>query len=303
MAKKKVVEKKDDYQSLLSRKCILIKMGVHMMNFWKKASVCEPVVKSEFKIKDGGKVKVHKLSMNKEYFDKIKKIQNKAISYFYMNTSKYPHLGWQLLPVVNHDKIMKALRGFKEEFEVAYDEMRDQIQTYKDTMKDLLGDLYNEYDYPSLSDMDRKFCFNIERSVVPNSGNLIADIAVDEFEEIRNEVETASEHALEVAMQSAWNKLIKVITRLRNRLMEPEKGSKRNPVIFDSLIGNIRELVNILPALNITENPDMHRIIQELERDITPLEVDDLKEDAEKRSEVARKADDILRSLQGIHRV
>jgi hypothetical protein len=65
----------------------------------------------------------------------------------------------------------------------------------------------------------------------------------------------------------------------------------------DSLVGNVRELVDLLPALNITGDPVLTDITKRMRESLTVYDGDTLRASAAARIETAKAADDILATV------
>ena len=74
-----------------------------------------------------------------------------------------------------------------------------------------------------------------------------------------------------------------------------EVCSKDKPRIFDSMTENIETLARVLPAMNLTNDPELDRVARELEK--LCVSPDMLRTHAHLRAEAARNASAILGSL------
>jgi len=75
------------------------------------------------------------------------------------------------------------------------------------------------------------------------------------------------------------------------------KGEDVSPIFRDSIIENIRELVSLLPSLNITNDPALEQARRDLESDLAGVDPEILRESKETRKEIAEKADQILNNI------
>jgi hypothetical protein len=122
---------------------------------------------------------------------------------------------------------------------------------------------------------------------------------------VREEAEAAITRRFEYACREPFERLHKAIAHMHERLADPKAG------FHDTLVGNLRELLAVLPALNITKNPELDRIARDA-RKLIVFEVpgvfgeqnlpdkavaDRLKDDPQHREVTASKAGDLLREL------
>jgi flagellar biosynthesis/type III secretory pathway chaperone len=91
------------------------------------------------------------------------------------------------------------------------------------------------------------------------------------------------------SLKQVWMRVRDVVSKMSERL-----GNEKSP-LFDSLIGNARDLIDILPALNLTNDAELNAIAAELQGILVP--VDRMRQDKRLRADVAAKADAILAKL------
>ncbi len=68
---------------------------------------------------------------------------------------------------------------------------------------------------------------------------------------------------------------------------------------FDSLVGNIITLTQLLPKLNITDDPELENMRQQIETKLTRTNPDDLRNSRTPRKKVANEATAILENMKG----
>jgi hypothetical protein len=80
---------------------------------------------------------------------------------------------------------------------------------------------------------------------------------------------------------------------------EREKGDKsdRTGIFRDSLVNNIKELVNIIPALNLTETPEIEAMRVKLLRQLCASPPEELRQSPLVRQHVLDRANAILKEV------
>jgi hypothetical protein len=76
-----------------------------------------------------------------------------------------------------------------------------------------------------------------------------------------------------------------------NRLDDPEAKFK------DSIIGNVEEIVNLIPVLNVTDDPRINSLKKAIEEGITWRTPSKLRKDKSSRMSASRTAQDILNTI------
>lgn len=95
------------------------------------------------------------------------------------------------------------------------------------------------------------------------------------------------------AMQEQWGKLHDMVTRMSDKLVEPEGGEDKRRW-HDTFITNAQEMCAMLTHLNVTRDPTLEEARRGLERAIAGVGIDDIKESATTRVDVKAKLDAVL---------
>jgi len=153
--------------------------------------------------------------------------------------------------------------------------------------------MWNEDDYPDAATIKEKFGFDLDVDALPKAADFRVDIKDDEVKRIRDLIEEKGQERLAAAMKEVWNRLYTQVNHISTSLKNPKK------VFRDSLIGNVTSLVNILPSLNITNDPDLERLRREVEAKLgeDALDPQELRTDSKKRAEAAKSASAILGAM------
>ena len=85
----------------------------------------------------------------------------------------------------------------------------------------------------------------------------------------------------------------------RLRLMRRNGRGKVEHPFRDSLVVNVRSVVQLAPLLNLTDDPRIAALCSEIERSLTGWSPDELRASASLRNRVADEADAILQRMQG----
>jgi len=206
--------------------------------------------------------------------------------------------GRQLLPHANHAAYREFEADVKGEvanvlypaFRAAYPEMKEQARR-------LLNGMFVEADYPSLSEMDKKFGVTIDFSPVPKMDYRSSHLAKPLIEKMEREHEAREARLIDTAMGDAWQRLYTCVESLQERLSTP------NAVFRNSLIENLRECCDVLGRLNVMKDPSLERMRSAALTNIARYEPDALREDDQTRGVVARTAADLMTEIRGTRRI
>lgn len=164
--------------------------------------------------------------------------------------------------------------------------------------KPRLGTMFNPDDYPDVSDLMQRFYLDVEIKAVPDSGDFRSKLSDATVKAIVKDIERRTDERLQGAMNDVFNRILKVTGHMVDKLKNYEpptgrgKGEKGND-FQSSTVYNIKELADILPALNLTGDKRLDDLQQRLLDDLVEHSPEILKSNPKLRSETARKAEKI----------
>jgi hypothetical protein len=81
---------------------------------------------------------------------------------------------------------------------------------------------------------------------------------------------------------------------------KPGSGKRTEGIFNDSLVYNIRDLVELLPAFNLAGDAALTDIIERMKTDLCPTEPGYLRADAKLRKQVQTKAEKLLSDAEAL---
>ena len=175
------------------------------------------------------------------------------------------------------------------EFLIAYPSLVRTAHNY-------LGDLFDPMDYPDTDEVRSKFGYRLVFSPVPDAGDFRLDLPKQELDAMRMQYESHANERVEAAMKEHWGKLHDMVSRMSEKLIEPEDEDKRR--WHDTFITNAQEMCAMLTHLNVTRDPTLEEARRGLERAIAGVEIDEIKESIDVREDVKGKLDAILKQYE-----
>ena len=104
-----------------------------------------------------------------------------------------------------------------------------------------------------------------------------------------------SEKVIDDAMKHTANQIIELVGHMAEKLKEYGTAKKGERKFFmDSLVDNVRELVELLPAFNLTNNPKLDQIAKRMAKELCAEDAQALRENEAARKAVAKSADEIV---------
>lgn len=217
-------------------------------------------------------------------------------------TLPWDDLGTRILSNRGYIGYTEQMRLRTQAVNAAAHEFCANYEQYINEAKTRLGSMFQQDDYPSVADIQRRFFVDIEIKPVPEAGDFRAQLSDDSVKAIVRDIETRTEARLQAAVNDVFERIADVTGKMVERLRayKPSEGGGRPENTFkDSLVYNIQELADLIPALNITQDPRLDALQQRLLNDLAGQSPDLLRDDDRLRAKTADAAEKILKKVQG----
>ena len=244
---------------------------------------------------DAGRYNKSLLPGDAESYKALMRVAGYARTNHYSQSLAWSDEGWRLLPTANYQDYTDRLRGLTSEFETALEDFLLDYPALVNQSRGRLNGMFRDSDYPDVHDLRAKFSIGVEFSPVPTSGDFRLDLAGSTIEAIEKSVVDRVERATAGAVKDSWDRLKDCVLHIHSRLSDPKA------IFRDSLIDNARELTDILGRLNVTGDVNLETARLEVAAKLGAYEPAMLRSDATARAEVARDAQAILSSMNGLY--
>jgi hypothetical protein len=216
--------------------------------------------------------------------------------------------GVRILPNLLHEKFATEFRKLKREFDEAADEFAAGYPRFVKERRIALNGLFNASDYPPVETIREKFKLATKTFPVPEADDFRSDVLdADTVDDIRRELGETSNVVMAEAMKHTAKQITEVVGHMADKLKAYGKGGhnkktgKQERSFFSySLVDNVRELADLLPAFNLENDPDLDAIAKRIQKELCAEDVKTLRDDDKVRKSVAKSADDILKDVESL---
>ena len=251
---------------------------------------------------DSSAGRYNKRLLPKQAFAALAATMSNARTSHYANTLPWDDQGGRLLTVANYDRYTTASGHVDRARGARARPLHRGTTTITWTRHaSTSGGLFRLEDYPDTEALQGKFAIRYRIVPVPDARHFMADLAQGETERVRRDIEQQVRTRLNDAQRDLYRRLSEAVARVGERLREDENGK---PLVFrDSLIENIRELVDVVPRLNIFADDDLTMLCREVKDKFAGIEPDALRPsgrfDPNLRRQVKRDADALKAQFAG----
>jgi len=219
-----------------------------------------------------------------------------------LNTLAWGDDGTRILPAANYLGYQEQQQRLEDSFGRAVRDFVACYPQYVETARKALNGLFDPKDYPAPARIGEKFGVRRHFMPVAQPDDFRVRLGDAQVARIRAEIEARNAELVENANRDLWQRLHEVTGRLVERLsafqVDPVAGTRVHP-FRDSLIENVRSLLEIMPRLNITGDAQIERVRQELAGKVACHDPETLREDRFLRAEVVDAASGILAQMEG----
>jgi hypothetical protein len=240
----------------------------------------------------------------KDALAEIRAISSEARTKHYEYTLPWAQDGARILPSAIYAKYTAEMRILEDRHALAKKGFMADYEGQILLAQRRLGGMFNDADYPSLKDVEDKFAWEISFMPIPSSNDFRVNLSQDMTNSIRQEIEAKTGKAVQDATRSLFDRVARTIAHMAESLedygevVENGKVKKVNP-FRDSVVGNIQELVDLLPALNITGDSALTSVTEDIKKRLLTASAQDLRDDPALRREVAKDARKVLEDMEG----
>ncbi len=228
-------------------------------------------------------------------------VMNESRTQHYAQSMPWDDKGSRLLTVANYDRYTEVMDGFRERLVRQRARFIEDYDDYVEQARIDLGKLFRIEDYPSKEELRDRFSIRYRITAVPDADHFIASLASEDTERVKRDIERHIEEQLHDAVGDLYRRLAEAVERVSERLQEDDDGK---PLVFrDTMISNIRDLVDVVPRLNIFGDHRLASLCEEVKDRIAGVEPDSLRPsgafDPVVRAQVKRDADALMEQFAG----
>jgi len=248
-------------------------------------------------------LRVNKTLFSRATTDPFMKVISEAGKYYYRVTTPWDDKGFRLLSIEVFKDFSKTMKSYTSKFREAALAFIDGIEADMNLMRDTLGEAFNrnDYDYLFLSNgqIDRdailkQFQLEVEYGTVADGDDLRASLTDEDRDIIAAHITQKNNEKFAAAQKHIITTLHEHILAIHERLCKSEN------IFRDTLIGNLEDLCDLIPKMNIAGDPAINQLAIDAKATLCKWDAQTLRDDDTLRADVADEANKILDNMKGI---
>lgn len=240
---------------------------------------------------DSDAARVVKRLISPSYTKPAREQANRIRYVWQARTLPWRNDGARVLSTDMFDDFMKAIGEPLEAFNRAADAFANNYPVIRAGAAQRLGQLYDEREFPS--DGSVRSLFDVDLGFEPIAEDWRVKLDEHQMKYLRSKVQDQLNEGLEIAMRDLASRAEKVVSRLHERLTATADDGERR-LLRTEVIDSITELAEAIPSMNITADPTIEKIAQDMKRRLTRFDAAQLRSDESLRKSVATDAAAVL---------
>lgn len=211
---------------------------------------------------------------------------NAAADAYYSETLPWSDDGCRLLPSINYLHFCDVMRAHQARIETAVRAFVPDYPAAIDLARNQLNGMFNEEDYPPVSQIADRFGMVIKFQPVPEGKDFRVELGKEHVAQLRQQIDADTQRAMDEAVEESFGQLFDATEHMVTILTanDPKRSIK------DVLIENTRETVERIKRLNLTNNPKLVKYGEEIIKSLCASDGQTLRSMETVRESVAREA-------------
>lgn len=203
---------------------------------------------------DEGVGSYYKSLLDPAIIKEIARCVTAARAAYYKRTLPWSDEGPRILSAAIYFEFMEEMSKHREEFERLTNQFLTDYPYHREEAKRFLGNLFREEDYPEPEALAKKFGWTMRVSPLPHATDFRCELGGEEVEKIKAQIAEETKATLQHTVRSAFERIMVVASQYADRLSDTDN------VFRDNMVEKARELVDIMPKLNFTDDPELTRL-------------------------------------------
>lgn len=239
----------------------------------------------------------HKLLIPKETLAEVRRIAGEARREHYFMTLPWDDNGYRVLPAAVYMEHTEKLREYSQRFTRAVEVFAAQFDQLVFESRSRLGGLFRPEDYPTSKEIRDKFAVETKVMPLPDANDFRVSLGDPEKDRIKRQITASVEASLNVASRELWQRMFEAVSHMAERLSAYSATEQKVEHPFrDSIVTNLVKLVDIMPRLNVTGDPELERLTAQVRASLL-VDPAQLRQSESVRTETAMKAARIAQQM------
>ena len=251
-----------------------------------------------------GMATVNKKLISSGVHEAIIQLEGQIRIYHRDETIPWGDLGARLLPNVKLLDYQAQMGVYDGQFITLTKQFLEAYPSEVSQMQLKLGDLFDNADYPSVYELERKFGLRVSFEPLPDpdhfTGDFRLDIPKQAQEELKEQYEQVMKDRYASGIKDIGKRLLEPLQNMSERLDYDDDGKPRKGHFKGTIVDNVLAIVDLLRDCNLDNDPTLDRIQRDLRNALTGVTYDRLKGSDTLRRNTKAEVDRIIENLPSV---
>jgi hypothetical protein len=241
----------------------------------------------------------NKILIPREALADIHRIAGEARREHYFMTLPWDDSGYRVLPAAAYLEHTAKLRKYSAEYSAAVEVFASKFDQLVSDARVRLGGLFRHDEYPRAGEIRDKFSFETRVMPLPDANDFRVTLGNEEKDRIKRQITESVQASLNIATRELWQRLYEAVSHMAERLSAYKVTDDGVEHPFrDSVVTNLVKLVDVMPKLNVTGDPELERLTAEVRASLV-VDPKDLRKSDTVRADTAKAAAAIAQHMAG----
>lgn len=271
----------------IQERALLVKLSICLFNTKGTDVAVTRDTLSRYHVSDGNAGRFVKNLFPQNPLSKLEKHTGQWRNWNYKNTLPWLDEGMRIKPAVDWIDYQRESNVWKSKSETFRDQFLADYDKHIDRASKILGErgLFHPEDYPTQDAAFHRFSFTLDVFPIPSRQDFRVKFAEDDMKDLQDSLDEKIERASALAEQDLWLQLSKPVRAMADKLKDP------TAIFRDTLIGNVLDIVDRIPKLNILDNAELTQLRDEVREKLVGVNPDSLRTDVVQRKAVQIEAE------------
>ena len=237
-----------NHKDLFQKACLIqISSSIWMGSRMLEQGLMEKIGQSEW-------LKGRKFLVNPELLGPVKTSVHQARNTVQKHTLPFPITSLYLIPKESLGIVDEALEGFRERFWIKVNDFVDQYDLAREEARTVLGDLFNETDYPEEISTKFKFEWRFLTLDLPTKSKILTP---EIYKREKDKFEAMMEETRQMATETLAGELGEIVTQLVERLNGNGKGKSIN----SAMLNKMRDFFDAFETKNLFDDEKLNEVV------------------------------------------
>lgn len=287
-----MTSKKNITGGTLTERAMLVDLSItYWVTHKKDEKIADDVTKIKHADHDAGSWWTHLLPP--KAMSKVLSARARARAFHFDKTLPWCNDGARVLPAAMFFDYTTKMRELQDEYMATVEELLKDYPQYVASAAKRLGSMYKADYFPPANVIRTKFRWALRVNPLPDARDFRVDLGAEQTATIRNEIEAHTQQAMQEAMGDLWQRLYETVEHLAAKMKDTDA------IFRDSVIGNVKDLCDLLPKMNVMQDANLETMRETLLAGLCKEKPEELRNNKKARAKTAKTADDILKAMEG----